>query len=63
MGKEVDKNETLQTSSQEKMINSKEIEILKVKKDRKLSFHEHMKSIYKKTGQKNKCIIQNFPIS
>ena len=62
MGKDVDKNEILQTSSQQKMINSKEIEILRVKKDRKLSFHQHINRIYKKAGQKTKCIIENFPI-
>ena len=33
MGKDVNENETLQTSSQEKMINSKEVETLGIKID------------------------------
>ena len=39
MGKDVKENETLQISSQQKMINSEEVEILGIKIDRKLSFH------------------------
>ena len=39
MGKDVEENETLQISSQQKMINSEEVEILGIKIDRKLSFH------------------------
>ena len=39
MGKDVDKNKTLQISSQQKMINSKAVEILEIKTHRKLSFH------------------------
>ena len=50
MGKDVGENETLQISRQQKMINSK-VEILGIKIDRKLSFHQHVKSISK-----------NFPI-
>ena len=61
MGKDVDKNKTLQISSQQKMINSKAVEILEIKIHQKLSFHEHIKSTSKKTCQK--CIIENFPIS
>ena len=45
MGKDVNENETLQTSSQEKMINSKEVETLGIKIVWKLSFHQHIKSI------------------
>ena len=36
MGKNVDENEALQISSQQKMISSKEVEILEIKIDRKL---------------------------
>ena len=50
MGKDVGENETLQISRQQKMINSK-VEIFGIKIDRKLSFHQHVKSISK-----------NFPI-
>ena len=39
MGKGAEKNETLQLSNQQKMINSKEVEILGIEIDRKLSFH------------------------
>ena len=39
MRKDVGENETLQISSQQKMINTKEVEILGIKTDRKLSFH------------------------
>ena len=39
MGKDVDENKTLQISSQQKMINSKGVEILEIKIHRKLSFH------------------------
>ena len=37
--KDVEDNETLQISSQQKTINRKELEILGEKIDRKLSFH------------------------
>ena len=53
MGKDVEENKTLQISSPQKMINSKEVEILGIKIDRKLSFHQHIKSISKKAGQKH----------
>ena len=39
MRKDVGENETLQISSRQKMINTKEVEILGIKTDRKLSFH------------------------
>ena len=52
MGKSVDENETLQVSIQQKMINSKEVEISGIKIDRRSSFHQHIKSISKKAGQK-----------
>ena len=52
MGKDVGENETFQISSQQKMINNKEVEILGIKIDKKLSFHQHIKSISKKAGQK-----------
>ena len=48
MGKDVEENETLQISIPQKMINSKEVEILGIKIDRKLSFQQHIKSISKK---------------
>ena len=63
MGKDAEENETLQISSQQKMINSKEVENLEIKIDGKLSFHQHFKSISKKAGQKlRNCIIDNLPI-
>ena len=43
LGKDVEENETLQISSQQKLINIKEVEILGIKIDRKLSFHQHQK--------------------
>ena len=43
MGKGVGENETLQISSQQKMINSKEVEILGIKR----VFYQHVKSIFK----------------
>ena len=49
MGKDVGENETLQISRQQKMINSK-VEIFGIKIDRKLSFHQHVKSISKKAS-------------
>ena len=36
MCEDVDKSKTLQTSSQQKMINGKEVEILEIKIDQKL---------------------------
>ena len=45
------------------MINSKEVEILGIKIDRKLSFHQHFKSIFQESRPKTKCIIENFPIA
>ena len=50
MCEDVDKSKTLQTSSQQKMINGKEVEILEIKIDQKLWFHQHSKSISKKAG-------------
>ena len=61
MGKDVEENETLQISSQQKMINNKEVEILGTKIDRKLSFHQHIKSISKKAGQKLSALLRIFP--
>ena len=49
--------------SQQKMINSKEVEILGIQIDLKLSFHQHIKSICKKAWLNTKYIIENFPIS
>ena len=39
MDKDVEENEILQISSQQEMLISKEVEILVIKIDRKLSFH------------------------
>ena len=52
MGKDVCENETLQISSRQKIINSKEIEIFEITLDQKLSFHQHIKSICKEVYQK-----------
>ena len=43
MGKDVEENKILQISSQQKTINCKEVDILGIKIDRKLSFHQHIK--------------------
>ena len=59
--KNVEDNEMLQISSQQKTINSKELEILGKKIDRKLSFHQHIKSIFKKAGQKLSALLRIFP--
>ena len=61
MGKDVDENETLQISGQQKMINSEEVEILGIKIDRKLSFHQHIKSIFEKAGKKLSALLRNLP--
>ena len=61
LGKDVEENETLQISSQQKLINSKEVEILGIKIDRKLSFHQHIKSISKKAGQKPSALLRISP--
>ena len=61
MGKDVEENKTLQISSPQKMINSKEVEILGIKIDRKLSFHQHIKSISKKAGQKPSALLRISP--
>ena len=45
MGKDVEENKTLQILTQQKMINSKEVEILGIRIDRELSSHQHIKSI------------------
>ena len=47
VGKDVEENETLQILSQQKIINSKQEEILGIKIDWKLLFHQHIKSISK----------------
>ena len=61
MGKDVDENETLQILGQQKMINCKEVEILGIKIDRKLSFHQHIKSMSKKPGQKLSSFLRISP--
>ena len=60
MGKDVGENETLQISRQQKMINSK-VEIFGIKIDRKFSFHQHVKSISKKAGQKLSALLRISP--
>ena len=60
MDKDVDANETLQISSQQKMINSKEVEVLGIKIYQKLSFHQHIKSISKEAGQKLSALLRIF---
>ena len=45
MGKDVEENKTLQILTQQKMINSKEVEILGIRIDRELSSHQYIKSI------------------
>ena len=51
-------NETLQILSQQKMINSKEVEIIGITIDRKLSFHQQIKKICKKEGQKLSALLR-----
>ena len=51
MGKDVEEKETFQISRQQKMINSKEEEVLGIKIDRKLPFHQHIKSIPRKQAK------------
>ena len=58
MDKDVKENITLQISGQQKMINSKEVEILGTKIDQKLLFHKHIKSISKKAGQKLRALLR-----
>ena len=60
MGKDVEENESLQISSRQK-INSKEEVILAINIDRKLSFHQHIKNIYKKTGEKQSSLLRISP--
>ena len=61
MGKDVEENKTFQILSQQKMINSKEEEILGIKIDRKLSFHQHIKNISKKAGQELNTLLRISP--
>ena len=61
MGKDVEENKTFQILSQQKMINSKEEEILGIKIDRKLSFHQHIKNISKKAGQELNILLRISP--
>ena len=61
MGKDVEENETLKISSQEEMINSKEVEILEIKVNQKLSFHQHIKSVSKKAGQNLSALLRISP--
>ena len=57
----MDENETLQISGQQKMIDSEEVEILGIKIDRKLSFHQHIKSISEKAGKKLSALLRILP--
>ena len=56
IGKDVEENETLQILSQQKMTNSKKVEILGIKIDRKLSFQQYV--ISKKAGQKLSALLR-----
>ena len=56
MSENVNENEII--SSQQKIINRKEVEFLGIKIDRKLSFHQHIKSISKKAGQKLSTLLR-----
>ena len=58
MDNDVGENKTLRISSQQKMINSKEVEILDIM-NQKLSFHQHIKNICKKAGQKQSLLLRN----
>ena len=61
MGKDVCDHETLQILSQQTMINSKEVDISGIIIDQKLSFHQHIKSISKKSGQKLGALLRISP--
>ena len=61
MSKDVCEHETLQILSQQTMINSKEVDILGIKIDQKLSFHQHIKSISKNSGQKLGALLRISP--
>ena len=61
MGKDVEENESLQISRRQKIINSKEEVIVAINIDRKLSFHQHIKSIYKTTGEKQSSLLRISP--
>ena len=61
IGKDVEENETLQILSQQKMTNSKKVEILGIKIDRKLSFQQYV--ISKKAGQKLSALLRISPYS
>ena len=61
MGKDVEENETLQLLSLQKMTNSKKVEILGIKIDRKLSFQQYV--ISKKAGQKLSALLRISPYS
>ena len=51
MGKDVEENETVQISSQQKIINSKEVEILGIKIDRKYHFTNISKAFPRKQAK------------
>ena len=51
IGKEIDDAENIYFNDLT-MRNSKEVEILGIKLDRNMSFHTHIKNIYRKAGQK-----------
>ena len=58
MNKDIGESKTLQISSQQKMINSKEVKISGITIDQKLSFHQHIKNICKKAGQKQSALLR-----
>ena len=51
MGKDVDANETLQISSQQKMINSKEVEVLGIKNIKNYHFTNISKAFPRKLAK------------
>ena len=51
MGKDVKENETLQISSQQKMINSKEVEILGIKVNRNYHFANISRTFLRKEAK------------
>ena len=60
MGKDVGENETLSISSQQKMINSKEVETSAIAIVWKSTFHQYIKGTCKEAGEKLTASLRTF---
>ena len=61
IGKDTNEKDVFKLNESQIMKNSEEVDILGIKVDRKLTFHQHIKEICKKAGQKLSALLRMSP--